>query len=48
VTYHAQTAPVIDYYRLIKLLVTIPGQGAVDDVKAATLSAVRALAKTGE
>jgi adenylate kinase len=47
VTYHAQTAPVIDYYGLIKLLVTIPGQGPVDDVKAATLAAVRALAKSG-
>ena len=45
VTYHKQTAPVIDYYRLIKLLVTIPGQGAVDDVKADTLAAVRALEK---
>ena len=44
VTYHSQTSPVIDYYRLIKLLVTIPGQGPVDDVKAATLAAVRALA----
>ena len=44
VTYHTQTAPVIDYYRLIKLLVTIPGDGPVDDVKAATLKAVRALA----
>jgi adenylate kinase len=44
VTYHTQTAPVIDYYRLIKLLVTIPGQGPVDDVKAATLAAVRRLA----
>jgi adenylate kinase len=44
VTYHEQTAPLIDYYRLNKLLVTIPGQGPVDDVKAATLAAVRALA----
>ena len=44
VTYHSQTAPVIDYYRLIKLLVTIPGQGPVDEVKAATLAAVRKLA----
>jgi len=43
-TYHAQTSPVIDYYRLIKLLVTIPGQGPVDEVKAATLAAVRELA----
>ena len=48
VTYHSQTAPVIDYYRLIKLLVTIPGQGPVDGVKAATLEAVRALAKPCE
>ena len=44
VTYHSQTSPVIDYYRLIKLLVTIPGQGPVDEVKAATLAAVRELA----
>ena len=43
-TYHSQTSPVIDYYRLIKLLVTIPGQGPVDEVKAATLAAVRELA----
>jgi adenylate kinase len=44
VTYHRQTEPVIDYYRLINLLVTVPGHGAVDDVKRATLQAVRALA----
>jgi adenylate kinase len=48
VTYHSQTSPVIDYYRLIKLLVTIPGQGPVDDVKAATLAAVRALSKPAD
>ena len=41
VTYHRQTAPVIDYYRLIGLLITVPGSGAVDDVKRATLEAVR-------
>jgi adenylate kinase len=41
VTFHRQTAPVIDYYRLINLLVTVPGQGPVDDVKRATLEAVR-------
>lgn len=41
VTYHRQTAPVIDYYRLINLLITVPGSGAVDDVKRATLEAVR-------
>ena len=43
VTYHKQTAPVIDYYGLIKLLVTVPGDGPVDDVKRATLAAVRRL-----
>ena len=44
VTYHRQTAPVIDYYRLINLLVTVPGTGAVDEVKRATLDALRRLA----
>jgi adenylate kinase len=43
VTFHRQTAPVIDYYRLIKLLVTVSGSGAVDDVQRATLAAVRRL-----
>ena len=43
VTYHRQTAPVIDYYRLINLLVTVRGNGAVDDVKHATLDAVKQL-----
>jgi adenylate kinase len=41
VTFHRQTAPVIDYYRLINLLVTVPGHGAVEDVKRATLDAIR-------
>jgi adenylate kinase len=41
VTYHLQTAPVIDYYRLINLLITVPGSGAVDAVKRAALEAVR-------
>ena len=41
VTFHRQTAPVIDYYRLIKLLVTVPANGPVDEVKRATLEAVR-------
>ena len=45
VTYHRQTAPVIDYYRLINLLVTVPGSGAVDEVKRATLDALRRVAK---
>lgn len=43
VTYHTQTTPVIDYYRLIRLLITVPGQGPVDAVKQATLNAVRRL-----
>jgi adenylate kinase len=43
VTYHRQTAPVIDYYRLINLLVTVPGDGSLDAVKRATLDAVRGL-----
>ena len=37
VTFHRQTAPVIDYYGLINLLITVPGHGSVDDVKRATL-----------
>ncbi len=40
-TFHRQTEPVIDYYRLINLLVTVPGNGSVDRVKQATLDAVR-------
>jgi adenylate kinase len=47
VTFHRQTAPVIDYYRLIKLLVTVPGHGSVDAVKQATVDAVRRFAKEG-
>jgi adenylate kinase len=43
VTYHTQTAPVIDYYRRLERLVTIPGARPVDEVKAATLAAVRGL-----
>jgi len=42
-TYHRQTEPVIDYYRLIDLLLEIPGQGSVDEVKEAALEAVRGL-----
>jgi adenylate kinase len=47
VTYHRQTEPVIDYYDLIKLLVTIPGHGPVEDVKRATLEAIRRLGSRG-
>ena len=47
VTFHHQTAPVIDYYRLINLLVTVPGHGPVDEVKRATLDAVKGLPRKG-
>ena len=47
VTFHHQSEPVIDYYRLLKLLVTIPGSGSLDDVKRATLAAARDLRKRG-
>lgn len=47
VTFHRQTAPVIDYYRLINLLVTVPGHGPVDEVKRTTLDAVTRLRKDG-
>jgi adenylate kinase len=43
VTFQRQTAPVIDYYSLIKLLVTIPGHGPVEDVKRTALQAIRRL-----
>jgi adenylate kinase family enzyme len=42
-TYHRQTAPVIDYYRLIKLLITVAGDGPIEEVTGATLDAVRHL-----
>jgi adenylate kinase len=40
-TFHEQTAPVIDYYRLVNLLVTVPGHGSVDEVRRAALEAIR-------
>jgi len=42
-TFHRQTEPVIDYYGLINLLVTVPGHGSVDEVKRATLDVIRRL-----
>ena len=45
VTFHQQTVPVIDYYRSNNLLVTVPGHGAVDEVKRATLEVVKRLSK---
>jgi adenylate kinase len=44
-TFHRQTEPVIDYYRLLKLLVTVPAHGTVEDVKRATLAAARSFAQ---
>ena len=41
VTYHKQTAPLIDYYRAAKLLITVQGHGPVEEVKRATLAALR-------
>ena len=37
----------IDYYRLINLLVTVPGHGSVEEVKRATLEAVRKIRGDG-
>jgi adenylate kinase len=45
VTFHQQTVPVIDYYRSNNLLVSVPGHGVVEEVKRATLDAVRRLSK---
>ena len=45
VTFHRQTVPVIDYYRSNNLLVTVPGNGSIDEVKRATLDAVKRLSK---
>jgi adenylate kinase len=42
-TFHRQTEPVIQYYGLINLLVTVPGHGSVDEVKRATLDVIRRL-----
>jgi adenylate kinase len=41
VTYHRQTAPVVDYYRLINLLVEVRGDGDVDAVRRASLEAAK-------
>ncbi|HEY7498308.1 MAG TPA: adenylate kinase [Vicinamibacterales bacterium] len=44
-TFHHQSEPVIDYYRLLNLLATVPGSGSLDEVKLATLRAARNLAR---
>ncbi len=40
-TYHRQTAPLIDYYRCRRLLVTVPASGSIQDVAHATVEALR-------
>ena len=42
-TFHAQTEPLIDYYRQARLLISVPGEGDVDEVKQATLEAAHGL-----
>jgi adenylate kinase len=42
-TFHAQTAPLIDYYREAGLLIEIDGEGDVSDVSGRTMSAVKSL-----
>jgi len=46
-TFHHQSEPVIDYYRLLNLLAAVPGDGSVDEVKRASLEAARTLAMRG-
>ena len=43
VTYHRQTAPLVDHYRDANLLVTVRGDGPLDEVKRATLEAAKRL-----
>ncbi len=43
-TYHNQTAPLVDYYKKIGILVEIEGQGAVAEVTERTLAAARRIA----
>jgi len=42
--FHAQTAPLVDYYRRQKLLYEVNGEGALADVTARTLAVARKLA----
>jgi adenylate kinase len=44
-TFHRQSEPVIDYYRLLNLLETVPAHGTVAEVTCATLDAARRLAR---
>ncbi|MFQ5611663.1 MAG: adenylate kinase [Anaerolineae bacterium] len=42
-TYNDQTAPLIDHYRQAGLLITVPGEGSLADVRQAVLAAIRSL-----
>ena len=44
-TFHRQSEPVIDYYRLLNLLTTVDADGTVEEVKQATLAAARGLTR---
>jgi adenylate kinase len=46
-TFHRQSEPVIDYYRLLNLLATVPGTGPVEQVRRAALAAIRNTAERG-
>ena len=46
-TFHRQSEPVIDYYRLLNLLATVHAHGSVEEVKQATLDAARRLSRRG-
>ena len=46
-TFHRQSEPVIDYYRLLNLLATVPAHGTVGEVNRATLDAARRLSRRG-
>lgn len=42
-TFYHQTEPVIDYYRLVKVLVTVPGDAPVPEVTRLALAGIREL-----
>jgi adenylate kinase len=46
-TFHRQSEPVIDYYRLLNLLATVPAYGTIEEVKRATLDAATGLVRRG-
>jgi len=46
-TFHRQSEPVIDYYRLLNLLTTVSAPGSVEEIRRAALEAVRGLATRG-